>query len=210
MVDPQHFLLQRSLEDRRIEAEISKNAGDSRGSLLLDVAEQISCECFYNSLGQLVFAPLNQVTSDVNKPILCHYDTVNGDIGALEFSLDYSNVVNRIVIVGTSLSGGTFTHVAVNDNADSPLCYQRIGYRTGPIITDSNIYSVQLAKERAEYELRQQLILKTSLNLNVLFNPFLEVNNIVTLSDEFFDLRRERFLVQGLSCPLDYSGAMSL
>jgi len=39
MVDPQHFLLQRSLEDRRIEAEISKNAGDSRGSLLLDVAE---------------------------------------------------------------------------------------------------------------------------------------------------------------------------
>lgn len=75
------------------------------------------------------------------------------------------------------------------------MCWQRIGYRTGEIITDTNIYSMQLAKERAEYELRQRLILTSSVNLTIMCNPFLSVNNLITISDEFYGLNREKFLI---------------
>ena len=69
---------------------------------------------------------------------------------------------------------------------------------------------MQLAKERAEYELRQSLILKSSISLSVLASPFLEVNNLITISDEFYGLNREKFLISNVSCSLDYSNTMSL
>ena len=54
---------------------------------------------------------------------------------------------------------------------------------------------MQLAKERAEYELRQRLILTSSVNLTIMCNPFLSVNNLITISDEFYGLNREKFLI---------------
>jgi len=68
-----------------------------------------------------------------------------------------------------------------------------------------------LVDERAQYELRKILILKSTVNLgNVPFNPLLSVNNLVTITDEFFDLNQEKFLIQGLNFNLNYDGVMSL
>lgn len=210
VLDPVPFLFNRALENKRTQAEIVKTAGDTLGSIILDIATQMSAEVFYNVVGQLVFAPINETTQDVDKPILYHYETDKGDISQLVFDLDYSNVVNRVVVVGTSSTGGTFSCDAVNDDASSPLCYQRIGYHTGDVITDSNIYSMQLARERAEYELRNQLILKSTVSATILNNPFLEVNNLISISDDFFNLRREKFLIQSIGCSLDFSNQMQI
>ena len=67
-----------------------------------------------------------------------------------------------------------------------------------------------LARERADYELRKQLILRSSTTVNVMYNPILNVNNLIAISDEFFELDHEKFLLQGVSCSLDYSGQMSI
>ena len=210
VLDSVPFLFNRALENKRTQAEIVKSAGENLGSIILDVATQMSAEVFYNAVGQLVFVPINETTQDVDKPLLYHYDTNNGDLSQLEFELDYSNVVNRVVIIGTSSSGSTFSYAAVNEDPQSPLCYQRIGYHTGEVITDSNVYSMQLAKERAEYELRNQLILKSTVSATILNNPFLEVNNLISISDEFFGLRREKFLIQSIGCSLDFSNQMQI
>ena len=121
-----------------------------------------------------------------------------------------NQIINRIIVVGSSNNSGVHKYVALNDDPGSPLCYQRIGYRTGNIINDTNITSDFLAKERAEYELRQQLIIKSSSNASVLFNPLLSVNNLIAISDDSFNLSRERFLITGLSCSLDFSSQMNI
>ena len=108
------------------------------------------------------------------------------------------------------MNGKVYTATAVNDDSTSPLCYQRIGYRTGQIVNDSNITSQDLADDRSKYELRKQLILKSSVNVSISFNPLLSVNNLIEITDEFFGLDHERFLLQGISCSLDYSGSMSI
>ena len=111
---------------------------------------------------------------------------------------------------GSTNNSETYRAVAVNDNPGSPLCYQRIGYRTASPISDSNITSQILAQERADYELRQKLIIKSSSTVTVRYNPLLLVNNLITITDDFYELNQIRFLIQGISCSLDYSGAMSL
>ena len=122
-----------------------------------------------------------------------------------------TSIINRIIVTGTSNeSNGVFKAVAVNDDPASPLCCQRIGYRTGSIINDSNITSNYLAEERAKYELRKQLILKSSTSLNIAFNPLLTVNSLIAINNAFFDMVNQRFLIQSISCGLDYGGTMSV
>lgn len=189
---------------------ISKSAGDSYGSILQELATQLSAEIFYNSMGRLTIVPIANVVDDINKPIIYDFDTAKGDMSNLDFSFDLESIVNRVIVIGSSSSGGVYQAVAVNDEPSSPLSVQRIGYRTGEIINDSNITSDILAKERADYELRQQLIIKSSSSINVSFNPLLTVNNLITITDDTYGLTKEKFLLQSISCSLGYEGTMSI
>ncbi len=195
---------------KKTQCSFSKDAGDSLGSLILELATQLSAEIFYNANGILVVIPNSDVTNDDNKPLLDNFNTENGDIAQLAFNISYEQIVNKIIVIGSSNTGGIYEAVAINDRAESPYCYQKIGYRTGNIIRDSTISSQYLAQERANYELRSQMILKTSTNANVLFNPLLEVNNLIAITDPFFNMTNDRFLLQSISCSLDYSGQMTI
>ena len=209
-MDSKPIIYHSSFKNKKTEVEITKNAGDTLGSILLDLATQLSAEIFYNSMGNLTIVPIDEVTLDVTKPIMFDYNFDNGELSNINFDFDLSSIINRIIVIGSSNNGGVYRAVAVNDDAASPLCYQRIGYRTGSIINDSNISNDILAEERAQYELRSQLILKSSLNMNVLYNPFLSVNNLISINCEFYHISHEKFLIQSLSYSLDYSGEMGI
>lgn len=210
MMDPKEIIYNSAFAGRKTQVKISKNAGDTYSSILLEIASQLSAEIFYNSNGNLVVIPLHEVIQDVDKPLVCKYDTANGDISGLNFALDYNSIVNQVFVVGSSPTGGPFTAEAINDDPGSPLCYQRIGKRTGDIINDSAICRQSLAEERAVYELRKKLVLTSTVSADVLFNPLLQVNNVIAISDRFFNLVCDRFLLQSVSCSLDFSNKMSI
>lgn len=207
--DPKPMIYHSSFKGKTVQSTISKSAGDTLGTILTELATQLSAEIFYNSNGNLVLSPAAVVTNDGDKPCIWNFKTEDGDLDQLSFQMNYSNIINRIVVTGSS-NNGVVQAVAVNSDPRSPICYQRIGLRTGNIINDSNIYSDLLAQERAVYELRQQLIVQTSSSANTTFNPFLEVNNVITISDDFFEYNKERFLIQSVSCSLDYTGTTSI
>lgn len=208
--DPQPIIYHSSFKGKTVQATIMKNAGETFGSILLELATQLSAEIFYNAAGNLTVIPTNETSMDVDKPLIYSFESLKGDLTGLSFSFNMSDIVNTIVVVGSSINGAVHRATAVNDNAGSPLCVQRMGRRMGNIINDSNITTDLLAQERADYELRKQLILRSSTNVTVMYNPLLNVNNLIAISDEFFDLDHEKFLLQGVSCSLDYSGQMSV
>ena len=208
--DPRPIVYHSSLKGKKTQATISKSAGESFGSILLELATQLSAEIFYNSQGGLTLIPTDETSLDDNKALLYDFEAEKGELGSLDFNFDLSSIVNRIIVIGSSIKGQVVSATAVNDDASSPLCYQKIGYRTGSIINDSNITTEILAQERARYELRKQLILKSSTTITVLFNPLLSVNNLITITSDYFGLSHERFLIQSISCSLDYSNTMSV
>lgn len=208
--DSKPIIYHSGFKGKKTQAKISKSAGETLGSILLELANQLSAEMFYNANGNLTILPTQETTLDIDKPVICYLNDENGDFSGLSFGLQMSNIVNRVVVIGATVNGKVYTATAVNDDSTSPLCYQRIGYRTGQIINDSNITSQDLANDRSKYELRKQLILKSSVSVSISFNPLLSVNNLIEITDEFFGLDHERFLLQGVSCSLDYSGTMSI
>lgn len=208
--DPQKIIYHEKFEGKKVMVSITKNAGDTFSDILLELASQLSAEIFYNSLGNLVLVPITDVTQDKNKPIIYFLDEGRGDISQLNLDFDFNSIINRVVVLGNSQNGGVYRAIAVNADERSSLCYQRIGYRTGDIISDNNITSDILARERAEYELRQKLILKTSVSATVPLNPFLVVNNLVAIHSETQDLNNEKFLLQSISFNIDFEGQMNI
>lgn len=209
-LDPKKCVYHSSFKGKKTQVTISKSAGDSLGSILLELATQLSAEIFYNSQGLLTVVPTSDTTSDGDKPLLTQVTAEGGDYDQLSLNFDMTSIVNRIIVLGSSNNGRVFKAIAVNDDPASPLCYQRIGYRTGEVINDSNITSDNLAQERAKYELRKQLILKSSTSLTVTYNPLLTVNNLVAITNDFYEMKVDKFLIQSISCSLDYSSSMSI
>lgn len=210
LFDPKEIIYPSVFEGKKTQAEIKKEAGSTYGDILLGLATQLSAEIFYDTDGHLTFVPINYVTSDVDKQVIFQYYDYYGDMLSNNMSFDLSEVINRIIVTGANINGKICRAVSVNDNADSPLCYQRIGYRTAQPINDTNITSNILAQERADYELRNKLILKSSVSTEVIFNPLLSVNNLISITDEYYSLEQEKFLIQSISYSIDDSGAMSI
>lgn len=210
MIDSIPFVYNSAFKGKRTTATISKEAGATVGEIILELATMLSAEVFYDVEGHLTFVPIDDVSNDVDKPILYDLYDYSGDFADNNLSIDLNDVINRVIVIGANVNSEICDAVAVNDDPASPLCYQRIGYRTASPINDSNITSTQLAEERAKYELRQKLILKSTVSNSIRYNPLLTVNNLITVTDEFYGLKQERFLIQSISCPIDYSGTMSI
>ena len=157
----------------------------------------------------LCFININETTLDVQKASLWDYSDEDRDYGGATANYDFENAVNEVHVVGDNINNEIFSAMAKNENPVSPLCIQRIGRRI-EYINDSNIYSDDLAQQRANYELRKFGILKTTMNIQVSFNPLLFVNNLVTITDKYYNLTRERFLIQSISYTIGNESQMTV
>ena len=210
ILDPKEIVYDPSFYYKKTQAKIVKEAGSNFGAIIIELATQLSAEVFYDVDGHLNFVPISDVTKDRDKPIIFQIYDYYGDFSSNNISLNLGDAVNRIVVTGSNVNGGIVEATAINDNPESPLCYQRIGYRTAPVINDTNITSEVLAQERANYELRNKLILKSSINVDVVFNPLLTVNNLIGVTDEYYEMEQESFLIQSISYSIGDNGMMSI
>lgn len=199
-----------SFNGKKTQATISKEAGSNYGEIISELCTQLNAEYFYDVEGNFNVVPINDVTNDVDKPIIDDLYAEDGDFSSDNLSFSFNDIINRVYVIGSTVNGYLYQATAVNDDPSSPLCYQRIGYRTASPINDTNITSDVLAQDRADYELRQKLILKTSVSIDTPLNPFYIVNNITRLTDEFFGIQQQEFIIQSISWSIDYGGFMSV
>lgn len=188
-----------SLNDKTTQITITKEAGSSIGEIISELCTQLNAEYFYDVDGCFNVLPINDVIGDFEKPIVGALYAEDGDFVSDGFQIDFGSVINRVCVIGGSVNGRVFSATAINDNVNSPVCYQRVGYKTAQIISDSNITSDILAQDRANYELRNKTIIKTNVSLQTYFNPYFYVNNIFEINDDFFKLKQSKFVIQSVS-----------
>lgn len=197
-IDLKPIIYDATFEGLKMPYTLSKDAGSTLGEMLLEIGTILNAEVYYNSQGNLCFININETTLDVQKASLWDYDDSERDYYNSSINYDFENAVNEVHVVGDNINNDIFSAMAKNNNPASPLCIERIGRRI-EYINDSNIYSDDLAQQRADYELRKLSILKTIFSISVSFNPLLFVNNLITITDSFYNFKRERFLIQSIS-----------
>ena len=208
-IDLKPIIYDRVFKGLKMPYTLSKDAGSTLGEMLLEIGTILNAEVYYNSQGNLCFININETTLDVQKASLWDYSDEDRDYSNATANYDFENAVNEVHVVGDNINNEIFSAMAKNENPVSPLCIQRIGRRI-EYINDSNIYSNDLAQQRANYELRKFGILKTTMNIQVSFNPLLFVNNLVTITDKYYNLARERFLIQSISYTIGNESQMTV
>ena len=208
-IDLKPIIYDRAFKGLKMPYTLSKDAGSTLGEMLLEIGTILNAEVYYNSQGNLCFININETTLDVQKASLWDYSDEDRDYSSATANYDFENAVNEVHVVGDNINNEIFSAMAKNENPLSPLCIQRVGRRI-EYINDSNIYSDDLAQQRANYELRKFGILKTTMNIQVSFNPLLFVNNLVTITDKYYNLVRERFLIQSISYTIGNESQMTI
>ena len=199
ILDYKPVILDSSFKNFKTQTAIRKEEGENLGSILLELATQMSAECYYNNVGNLCFYPLNETINDDQKPVIWTYEKMGRDLHNLNLDYKIDEIINIVKVVGTNIDSGIYSSVVTNDNPESPICVQRIGRRLGKKYSESNIWSDELAENLAKYYLRKSSIVSVQFNCPVSFNPILNVNNICEVENDFLGLKREKLLISSIS-----------
>lgn len=182
---------------------ISKTPETTIGELLLELADIISCDIFYNDTGNLVLEAGSDTTLYTHKATL--WDLSDDDI--LDYpkqEIDFSKAINRVLVIGSIENGYQRKAKLDNTNAES----QNNIYMTdinSLYIEDTNLISDELCMDRAKYEMKKQGVLTKKTSLKTIFIPHLLPNNVVSYKNERYIMSSIDFDLADNKCIMSVS-----
>lgn len=189
---------------------ITKNANGTLGEILIELANMIACDIYYDEYGSLVIWSGIEDIANVRKPVLWSYSESELEYLDNTTTYNFAGVKNRITVVGANVNGGMiYSAIAENNNPLSPTRISRIGANNA-YIEDANIYSNKLAKDRAEYELNKISILKLTVTINSTYMIHLDVNNCINITDNYFGFLDDRFVIQSINIPIGIDSKINI
>ncbi len=185
---------------------INKASGDTYSSVLIDLANLLSWEVFYDVDGRPRFQP---PVDSKKEGSVWHFGTDEVSYHGASHTYKLDEIRNIVKVYGDNINGLLVTGIAEDQNIFSPTYVNKIG-RKPEIIEDNLIYSVDLANQRAVYELGKLVSLQESVNIKCLPIDVISEGDIITIEDEDIDLHRDRFQVQTISESLRFDSEATI
>ena len=209
VLDPIEPIVDPYYKNVTIPFDIDKGPGSYISESLTDLATTFRADIYYDDDGRLNFWRSLLGEENANLPIIWDfYDTSPEYINS---SLTYNLVrtANRVCVVGDNPNGAIPpTAISENRNAASPIAIQKIGIKS-KYLESSTIQTATEAKDFADYMLKSLSIEQNTISFECTLIPSLTVNRLFTLTDTFYKIIKESFLIQSLTCPIGI-GTMSL
>lgn len=207
--DPKDPIIDTELGSQIVPYQIILEEGDNLGKALTDLAFSFSANVFYNEEGHLVFEPdtpdnIKGSVWDFDGDSISEKDYQNGDA-----KYDFSEVYNRILVIGNNVNGTIVRAVVENNDLLSDTSIPNIGLTRTFVVKDDIIYTVQYCIERGKYELKRRTSVLTSGGYNFLPLWHLDVDKVVTVNEDRINMNKKRKLIQSLNIPLDSTSSAS-
>ena len=197
------------IEDEGLEVpyDIKMDMGATIYDLLAELRDLYSnWEMFFDVDGVFHW---QKIPGGVNEPVVINFNELKQPLIISDsVDIDFENVKNYIIVYGRLLDTGEQIMANASDtNENSPFCISKVG-QINYIVDDERIYSNELAKDRANYELYLHARLNDSISLEAVPIPWLnDVNIKIAYTNEKIGIEGE-YLIQSLSIPLDVSSNM--
>lgn len=210
VIDPIPPLLDPLFANEEIPYDINKDPGCFIGDILIELANIIGCDIFYDSEGRLNVRSGTYDYYYSEQAPLWEFTDEKPEYIAPSTTLNTKDVVNSVTVVSSNSNlNKVYVSTKQNTNAMSGVSVDQIGLKE-KYITSSNIFSQQNADEYAEYELKKLSIIATQHSWQCTCIPHLTVNKVVEVTNHYMGLHRERFIVQSIEIPLKPSELMSI
>jgi hypothetical protein len=209
--DPIQPLIDSSLVGKTITYDITKQAGEMVADLLLEIAYNLSCYIYYNAEGRLVIRPFEYDTIKASA-----FDLTVADYNFLGMSkqLSFDKIYNAVQVRADNVQNADVPIIVevVNNDLTDPNSYPNYGIKKLYVVTEytKGINTNDLASARANWELKNVKSRQSSITANVLPLYHLDVNDVVTITDESTNDVRTRYLIAGINTPISTTGGVSL
>ena len=186
---------------------IKQEAGNTLSTILTDLAATISSDVYYNEYGNMcVESNVNEFLNG-NLPLVWHFTDDMRDRISYTLSETSSNIRNSVLVKGNIVNGYQFTGTAKNTNPLSPTCIQYRG-ELFEVISDNALYSDELCRDRAQYELLAFTRGTSTINLSCPFLPIFDVNQAILCDFVSDGIENAMYSVDSVS--FNSSGTMSI
>lgn len=198
------------IEDEGLEVpyDIKMDMGATIYDLLAELRDLYSnWEMFFDVDGVFHW---QKISNGEKEAVVVNFNEIQPLIISNNVNIDFENVKNHIIVYGRLLdTGEQIMAIASDTNAESPFCISKVG-QINYIVDDERIYSNELAKDRADYELYLHARLNDSILLEIVPIPWLnDVNIKIAYTNEKIGIEGE-YLIQSLSIPLDIGSSMTI
>ena len=196
--------------NEKVPYTIQKTANNSVGEIIIDLANCLSCDVFYDEIGRLTFRDNLDDLDFHNRNTAWNFKEENSEFGNVSRRDEWSKIKNRYIVKGCNINGMQFKGVA--DNTAPSSAYNINGnFGIHPeIIEDNLIYSNNLCLQRAKYELKKNLMRNTSISFECRYLPHINPNDLVRWTFKEYNYINQPFVVNSVSIPLNSVNPMSL
>lgn len=189
--------------------DIKKDMGSTIYDLLAELRDLYSnWEMFFDVNGVFHWQKIPNGKDDA---IVLDFDKLNQPIIINDgLDVDFENVKNNIIVWGRLLDNGKQVTYTISDTEEkSPFNISKIG-KINYIINDERIYSDDLARQRAEYELFLHARMNDAIILEIVPVYWLnDVNVKIKYTNKEIGIEGE-YLIQTLTIPLGIGGNMTI
>jgi len=208
--DPKDPIIDPSFESLTIPYTITHDPGSTVANIIFELCFAISANVYYNANGNLVIEP---IIPDEQKGSV--YDFSLEEYNYLGSSKKYllSEIYNATLVIGENTQTTTpIIYEANNNDPTDNNSIPNLGRKKIKIITQytEGITSEELAKQRAEWELKNIIGKLSAVDINTIPLYHLEEDQAITLTDEYIDSNREKFIILNINLPIGTSGEASL
>lgn len=193
-IDPITPIIDHVFETTKLYADISLNAGQFYGEILLRLAEMYGADCYYDRLGRLNFR--KKAVKD--RPWWYEHTAAiwtfsDDDPNITEGIRRTTNLkaVNTVTVMSDNKDGDAGTVTVRNTNPESPICVQNVGEQYPdecPMYISVGDTTVQTAEEKcrqyAEYVLCQNTAQLCTESFTAAFIPHLDTDTIINVKGE--------------------------
>lgn len=176
---------------------IDKEPNCTMGEIIIDLAKMISCDVYYNEMGNLVvFSDSDDINYDT-APIQWIYTDKDGLTSYPTLACEFSKIANKVTVTGAIENGKQYRGVYENTNPVTKHYTKNTYY-----LNDSNIIGDDLCLDRAKYEYKKNCRLNIQLKFVSVYLPHLLPDSVVLWSNAELGYRNEKFIINSLDVDL--------
>lgn len=177
---------------------IIKEEGQTYGDIILELADFLSANVYYNDEGFLVFE--RDYGDNIKGSLYDFDDSLYKGITYMgaDITYNFSDVYNSVLVIGDNVNGNLARFVVDNTDLTSPTAVGNIPKRT-LVIYDDLISTDALAEQRCIYELKRstKVLIDGSMQCGVMHHLY--VDGVITLTDTRHNFNRKRLVIEGIS-----------
>lgn len=210
MIDPKEPHIDAEFIDYELPYDIKKSPGSYMGDILIELGNVLGADIFYDTNGILnITSGTTDITYSKQSSIWDFSDVLpeysNGSV-----SLNTIDAINIVKVVGNQVNDSEiYIGNAENHNPLSPTAIEKIG-RKIYYEESANLPNQARADEYAKYVLNSKSIIQTAIGFSSTLIPHLDVNRVITITDDYYKYEQERFIIQSITMPLDSKTLMSI